>query len=41
MNYQMFDEEMVNDTLLVMAQLIDWNSLELFGPFIDIFKGFL
>lgn len=30
-NYNIFDEELVNDTLEVMAQLIDWNALELFA----------
>ncbi|CDW81505.1 exportin-t [Stylonychia lemnae] len=40
-NYQLFDEEMVNDTLEVMGQLIDWNALELFGGLIELFKSFL
>lgn len=37
----MFDEEIVNDSLEVMAQLIDWNALELFAGQIELFKGFL
>ena len=32
---------MVNDSLEVMGQLIDWNALELFGDYIEIFKSFL
>eukprot|EP00347_Sterkiella_histriomuscorum_P020494 403337586 len=40
-NYTIFDEELVNNTLEVMAQLIDWNALELFGEQINIFKAFL
>lgn len=40
-NYEMFDEEIVNDALEVMAQLIDWNSLELFAGDVELFKSFL
>lgn len=41
MNFQLFEEETVNETLEVLAQLIDWNSLDIFGSCIDIFKDFL
>jgi len=40
-NYQVFEEETVDDALEVMAQLIDWNALEVFGSSVDIFKEFL
>ena len=41
MNFQLFDEETVNEILEVLAQLIDWNSLDIFSSCIDIFKDFL
>lgn len=40
-NHQWFDEETVDDALEVMSQLIDWNSLDLFGDCIETFKMFL
>ena len=32
-NQQQLKDELVNDTLLCLAQLIDWNDLELFKPY--------
>ena len=40
-NYAVFDEETVNESLEVLADLVDWNSLELFGPTVPTFTAFL
>jgi hypothetical protein len=40
-NHQVFSEESVNDTLEVISQLIDWNSLDYFSGAVEIFKMFL
>lgn len=40
-NHQVFEQETVNETLEVISQLIDWNSLEYFSGAIELFKMFL
>jgi hypothetical protein len=33
-NFEAFDQELVNDILQVIGELIDWNDLEHFGEII-------
>ena len=33
-NFEAFDQELVNDILQVIGELIDWNALEHFGEII-------
>ena len=40
-NCQAFDEQTVNEALLVVSQLIDWNALELFASMVPMLQGFL
>ncbi len=39
--YQALEPKTVKNTLKVCAQLIDWNSLQLFSNLVSYFKGFL
>jgi len=39
--YQQLEAKTIRQTLQVCAQLIDWNSLTLFGNLVQFFKGFL
>ena len=40
-NYSFFEEDTVNELFQVLAQLIDWNALELFGASIELIRSFL
>ena len=39
--YQHLEAKTIRQTLRVCSQLIDWNSLTLFGNLVPFFKGFL